>query len=52
MLLDFDGAREGAKVGVVVDRIALAEMTMSHPVDILCVVGPGDVDPAIVDKPQ
>ena len=49
MLLDFDGAREGAKVAAEVDRIALTKMTMPHPVDVLYVLGPGDVDPAVVD---
>jgi len=49
MLLNFDGARVAAKVAAEVDQIAFTEMTMPHPVDVLDVFGPGDVDPAVVD---
>jgi len=49
MLLDFDGAHITAKVAAEVDQIAFTEMTMPHPVDVLDVFGPGDVDPTVVD---
>ncbi len=49
MLPDFDGAREAAKVAAEVDRIAFTEITLPHPVDVLDIFGPGDVDPAVVD---
>jgi len=51
MLLDFEGASVRLEVAAEVDRIALTEMTVMHPVNVLGVVGPGDVNPAVVDKP-
>ena len=51
MLFDFEGASVRSEVAAEVDGITLAKVGVSHPFDVLGVAGPGDVDPAVVDKP-
>jgi len=49
MLFDFEGASVRSEVAAEVDGITLTKVGVSHPFDVLGVIGPGYINPLFVD---